>query len=373
VKRRIFALLCALVLLLGALPALRAQASSNTTVYLLAANDKFCDLPGGVLPVAVSGTIYVPYTVFDKDATGVDLGVYYGLKQEQGTILSLYSMGGNLTFWVTMGLCEDGHGNAMSFRALVRNGIPYVPAAEVCKFFGLQYSFLPTTDRGTLIRITSSPNTLSDALFLSSARDSMLYRYNNILQGREPQATPEPSTTPTPATPSSTPAPGQSDRSNVRVYLAVNASQYEGDLAALFPTGTRVLFLFTPDSLPARAGQVRGAVAAGHSVGLLVDGTLEEAQEELRRGNQLLGHIARVQTRMVSAPAGLTESLTAAGWLCWQGTAPAANSTAILSWLDTRRGTVRLELPANPSTISRVLTGLREDNYTLRQPVETDL
>ena len=115
-KKRILALLCALVLLLGGLlPAWASQ--SNTTVYLLAANDKFYD---GYPPVAVNGTIYVPYTIFDKDATGVDLGVYYGLKQEQGTILSLYSINGNLTFRVIMGLCEDGQGNPMNFRALPR-------------------------------------------------------------------------------------------------------------------------------------------------------------------------------------------------------------------------------------------------------------
>ena len=59
IKKRIPAILCALVLLLGGL--LPAWASSaNTTVYLLAANDKFCDLAGGFLPVAVDGTIYVP-------------------------------------------------------------------------------------------------------------------------------------------------------------------------------------------------------------------------------------------------------------------------------------------------------------------------
>ena len=33
----------------------------------------------------------------------------------------------------------------------------------------------------------------------------------------------------------------------------------------------------------------------------------------------------------------------------------------------------RLELPATPAALSRVLTTLRQDGYTLRQPVETDL
>lgn len=372
-KKRLPALVCALLLLLaGAFPVLQARASSNASVYLLAANDKFCDLPGGVLPVAVNGTIYVPYTLFDKDATGVDLGVYYGLKQEQGTVLSLYSINTHITFRVTMGLCENAQGEPMNFRAVIRNGIPYVPAAAVCGYFGLQYSFLPTSDRGTLIRITSSPNVLSDALFLSSARESMLYRYNNIIQGREPQATPTPEPTPV-ATPEPTPAPGKPDKSGVRVYLAVDASAYEGTLSDLIPAGTRVLLLFTPDSLPQRAPLIRAAVAAGHSIGLMAEGTAEEARAALEEGNELLGHIARLRTHIISAPAALAGTLRGEGWLCWQGTAPAAGSAAILNWVDARRGSVRLDLPANGATISRVIAGLRSGGYTLRQPVETDL
>lgn len=369
-KKRTLALLCALVLLLGGLlPAWASQ--SNTTVYLLAANDKFYD---GALPVAVNGTIYVPYTVFDKNATGVDLGVYYGLKQEQGTVLSLYSINGHLTFWVTMGLCEDGQGNAMDFHALPRNHIPYVPAAAVCEFFGLQYSFLPTTDRGTLIRITSSPDTLSDALFLASARSSMLERYNNILQAREPapSATPGPSATAAPTPLPSSPA-DRPNRSNIRVYLAVNASDSDSDLSALFPEGVRALFLFTPDSLVSRADQIRAAVAAGHSIGLIVDGDAEQAGAQLRRGNELLGHIARVSTHIVAAQGELADQLAQEGWQIWRGHFPGSSASAAQAYLATRRDVTRLELPAAPAALSRVLTTLRQDGYTLRQPVETDL
>lgn len=371
-KKRTLALLCALVLLLGGLlPARASQSQSNTTVYLLAANDKFYD---GALPVAVNGTIYVPYTVFDKNATGVDLGVYYGLKQEQGTVLSLYSINGHLTFWVTMGLCEDGQGNAMDFHALPRNHIPYVPAAAVCEFFGLQYSFLPTTDRGTLIRITSSPDTLSDALFLASARSSMLERYNNILQAREPapSATPGPSATAAPTPLPSSPA-DRPNRSNIRVYLAVNASDSDSDLSALFPEGVRALFLFTPDSLVSRADQIRAAVAAGHSIGLIVDGDAEQAGAQLRRGNELLGHIARVSTHIVAAQGELADQLAQEGWQIWGGYSPGSSASAAQSYLAGRRDVTRLELPAAPAALSRVLTTLRQDGYTLRQPVETDL
>ena len=311
--------LCFCPALRAALPALGS--SGSATVYLLAATDKFCDLPGDVRPVAVDGTVYIPYSIFDKDITGVDLGVYYGIDQAGDTILNLYSLNGMLTFSLKMGICKDNQDNTMDFWALTRSGIPYVPAAAVCRFFGLNYSFLPTSDRGTLIRISNANASLSDSLFLTSASNGMSIRYNNILQGLAPLATPTPAPVPTPT---ATPAP-EGSKGNIRVYLAVDASTAQEDLTALFPSGTRGLFLFTPDSLAGQSALVRQVVARGHSVGLIVSGSLAEAQAQLEEGNRLLSHIARIKTRIVSAPAALTAGLTAGGWSCWQAAVPAAS------------------------------------------------
>ncbi len=374
-KKRLTALLCAAALCLAlALPV----SGAAPTVYLLAADNKFCDLPGGVLPTAVNGVVYVPYTLFDKTYTGVDLGVYYGISQERDTILTLYSLSGNLVFNVKRGLCTDGQGNTMDFHALIRSGIPYVPASAVCSFFGLNYSFLPTADRGTLIRITNpTSNHLSDSRFLDAATSAMTSRYNNVLQSLAPQPTPSPTPAPTP-TPVPQPTPSQGadakeDKSSVGVYLAVDASASDSDLTVLFPEGVHALFLFTPDSLTARAPQVRKAVAAGHSVGLLVQGTQEEVLDQLERGNDLLAHIARVRTRLISAPAELTGELSQLGWSCWQPNVTGTTASAILSGLDGKRTQGKVALPAVATVISRVLRQIREDGYTLHQPLETDL
>ncbi len=370
-KKQLCSLLAAVCLLFAiSIPFQCAQASSNTTVYLLAANDKFCDLPGGVLPVAVDGTIYIPYTVFDRDATGVDLGVYYLIRQDWSTILNLYSRSGMLTFTVNMGICEDNLGNAMNFRAVIRNGIPYVPAAAVCKFFDLQYSFLPTTDRGTLIRITNSQASLSDSMFLSSAKLGMSSRYNNIIQSMEPQPTALAATSTPAPTATATPAGG---KKNVRVYLAVDASQAEEDLTLFLPSGTHILFLFTPDSLSAQGSLVRRAAAAGHSIGLIVSGTAEEALEQLKLGNEQLSHIARIRTHIVSAPSSLTAALTAEGWSCWQSNVSGSSTSTVLSSLESKQSVGRITLPATPAVLNRILAQIRSDGYTLRQPLETDL
>lgn len=374
-KKKFIALLAALCLLLGCFAVIQPVRASSQTIYLLAVNNKFCDLPGGFLPVSSGGVIYIPYTVFDKDAAGVDMGVYYGIKQDRGTILTLYSPNGLLTFSVNQGTCVDGDGNAMNFRAIMRGSVPYVPAQAVCSFFGLRYSYLPTADRGTLIRICTSPASLSDEVFLSAGDTGMLDRYNRVLQSLE-TSTPTPTPTATPTAPSSTmptPPPSTGAKEDVRVYLAVDASEADGDLTALFPSEVRVLFLFTPASLVDQAALVRKAVAAGHSIGLIVGGGEASALAALEEGNALLAHIARTRTHIVSAPDALTGALTEQGWLCWKTNVSGATATALLTNLDACRSVGKLTLPPSASIITQVVSQIRSDRYDLRQPRETDL
>lgn len=373
-KRKFISLLCGLALLLGCFAVFQPAWAANPTIYLLAVNNKFGDLPGGVLPISVNGTIYIPYSVFDKDATGVDLGVYYGIKQDRGTVLTLYSPTGILSFSVTQGTCVDGDGNLQSFRAVLRGSTTYVPAQAVCDFFGLRYACLPTPDRGTLIRICSSTGVLTDAVFLSAGDSGMLERYNKVLQSMTatPTSSVPPTTAPRP-TPTPTSPPSGGSKEDVRVYLAVDASTASSDLTLLFPSGVRALFLFTPDSLPSQAALVRKAVAQGHSIGLLVDGDEAQVLAQLDQGNVLLSHIARTRTHIVFPPASLTGALAEKGWLCWKTNVSGSTSSTLLANLDSRRSVGKLTLPPSPYIISQVVNQIRSDGYDLRQPLETDL
>lgn len=366
-KKRFLAILCALSLLLGVfLPAHAAQ--SGGTVYLLALNEKICDLPGGLLPISSGGTVYVPYTAFDKSITGVNMGVYYGLDQSQGTVLTLYALPGSLSFYVRDGVCLDGNGNEMDFHAISRGGSIYVPAAAVCRQFGLNYSALPTTDRGTLIRISNADATLSDSILLNIMALSMSSRYNDIM-GKNPSA--QPSATPRP-TPSQ--APEQSHEEDL-LYLALDASQAEASLLnALSASQAGALLFFTPDSLTSQASLVRKAICAGHSIGLRISAdSSQEALEQLARGNDLLCHIARVRTHIVLADAALLPSLTEQGWRCWRPNVSGTTATAILRSMDGLRGETRVTLPADAAAISRILSQAHRDRYELRTPVETSL
>ena len=382
-KKRILSVLCALCLLLGVLlPVQRARAVG--TVYLLAVNDKICDLPGGLLPVTVNGVVYIPYTAFDKATTGVDLGVYYGLDLSKGTVLTLYALSGSLTFSVDGGQCVDGQGNEMKFRAVIRNRAVYIPASAVCDYFGLTYSFLPTTDRGTLIRISSSSASLSDSAFLNAMALAMTSRYNAIVNKGQTQATPTPSAAPTQApgpvstpTPASTatPDPAVVTREDVELYLALDASQAGEDILDLLPQSeSSLLLLFTPDSLATQARFIRKAVSAGHTIGLTVEEIdPERALAELDRANDLLKHIARTNTRVAAVPAESADALRSEGWLVWEPTVTGDTAAALLRSLEGASSPARLTLPANAFTVSRVLTQVREDRYDWRSTLETRL
>ena len=373
--RRLPALLCALALVCALV--LPVWGVPSTPVYLLAANDKFCDLPGGALPVAINGIIYIPYSTFDRNLTGVDLGVYYGITPEHGTVLTLYSANrSTLTFHLNMSQCEDDQGNVMNFSATTRGNIPYVPASAVCNFFGLQYSFLPTADRGTAIRISnpSSPH-MDDSTFLASARSAMTTRYNQVLQSLSPRPTAVPSAAPTPAV--SRPPTG--NNKDIRVYLALDASQYAGELGDLFPSGVHALLLFTPDSLTGQSALVRKAVAGGHPVGILLEGSMDAqtAVEELDRANSLLSRIARIKTRIVSlsGASSLGSVLEEAGWVLWRpNLSSAIDPGAIQTLLGTRPATFRMDLTATSAAlIPRVASTLQRGGYDLRRPLETEL
>ena len=206
--------LCALVLaILLVLP--WGSAAGEPEVYLTTAN----------MPVAVGGTIYVPYTVFDKNKnnTGVDLGIScLEYKDAESHALTMFSLKGTLIFDINAQTCL-ANDEYVEMRAIVRNGKTFVPANGVCQFFGLQYSYRPTETAGTLIRIKNSYATLSDERLLNSSESYRQDRYDRYIQSLNavPTATPTPTPAATPILPDPTPEVPE-DTPGLWVYLAVS-------------------------------------------------------------------------------------------------------------------------------------------------------
>lgn len=392
-KKWIAALCAAALCLVLVLPAAGAE---NMKVYQLAVNDKFADgeeINPASMPIYVDLSVYVPYTVFDRNSTGVNLGTTAGLTTQDGQqLLVIYNRQINLYFEIETGICRDSIGNYYDMRAVVRNNMVFVPASATCNLLGLVYTYQPITDDSSqiLIRITNGNQALTTAQFMSSGRAAMEWRYNAYMRSLEPQPSPSPTPTPTP-TPTATPDPdgGEIDHSDVSVCLAfrcTGAGGAEEILTALAGRKVTGLFLFYPEELAQNDTLVRRIVGEGHTVGLIARGeTAEQAAAALEEGNRLLERIAWQRTRIALAEGGdgVAEALEEAGWHCWRGNVDGASQTGSgaassyqimnalerlngkQAWITMNDGT------ASATALARLLERLSEDKYTLRPAVES--
>lgn len=397
--RRAAVCLLAAALLTGALALI--PASADTAVFQMAVNDRFLEMNAATMPFRSEGIPYIPYTVFDRNVTGVRLGISSFITQtDTEYTLTIYSIGGTLRFDLLRGTCVDQNaGETLNMRAISRNGMVFVPMGAVCRYFGLSSDVTPTS-YGTLLRVVNGQQTYDTNKFIevATATGRLQERYNEYLRSQSVTATAPP--TPTPATPTpATPVPSslpvaptdQPDRRGVPLYLAFQCTDGEG-LEAILDTlersGYRALLLFRPEELARRDTLLRRAVGSGHSIGLLVPGgSAEEALPALEDGSERLEHLLclRVHTVLAEgASADVREALQQAGWSCWvgnvnglpDGRGAATQGAAILEAAEDLRGSVRITLDDSASSagvLTYLLPRLRREGYSIRQAVETEL
>jgi hypothetical protein len=395
--RRILALLCAVALVAGLLLPGVAASADEVVVYQTAVNDKLLDLNSETMPALVGGSYYVPYTVFDRDVTGVNLGVSYGQwKTDTAHTLTIYSLSGLLTFDVNAGTCTDGSGVSRNLRAILRNGKVYVPVSGVCSFFGLKASYT-ATPYGTLVRVTSSQAVLSTERFVDAATSLMKQRYNEYVRSLTPApvvtpASPSPSPSPS-VSPTSPAGSEEPDKRDVRLYLAFRCGTGESldtVLDTLEQYGVHALFCFRTEDLAEHDDQIRRIVGSGHTVGLLVPSYVEEqtAGEYLAEGERLLSRIAHLRPHILMAEEsgqGLSGlGLEEQGWALWtpnvevssSGRSAAGLAQTILEATDAKRSLAMITMDdsaVSAGALSRLLPQFGADRYRIRLPVETEL
>lgn len=392
-RRTWAACLLAAVLLVLVIPLADA---SEPTVYQLALNDNFVDedaLVASNMPVSVGGTIYVPYTTFDRYITGVDLGVSYTENWDDGEhTLTLFTLNGLLRFNLTRGTCIDQKEEPQNMAAILRNNKVYVPAYSVCQFFGLQYSYIPTRTAGVLIRIKSQSAVLNDVKFQQSSASFMQNRYNKYILSLTPSTTPgtttpRPPVTPTPSATETQPVTEPEEGKTVRLAVSCTTGEAGADIVeTLSGRGVQALLLFRPAELEARAGLVLQALAEGHTVGLLVDGSdAQAALEELEAGNAILARLAWTRTHIACVENGTDETLDAlrqAGWRIWEGEVDGRSGsgelpiTSILNQVGRQRTSARVDLDDSAATgnnVGGLISRLLNEKHTLAAVLESDL
>ena len=377
-SKKLIALFGALFLFIAILP----SALGVQTMYFMSSNDKVVDYKAETHPFISGGVVYVPFHMFIAEENGgTSLGVFYGISERYNT-LSLYSRSEPiLTFDRNGANAYDAAGNTYSFHAITRNGITFVPAAAVCEYFNLEYSYLPN-DLGVLIRVKKSGSYwLNDRMFLSSANYKFVEQKQDFDKDQALQISPS----------SPAPSTGVADKSRIRISFAFRCQSAEGIdtvLDVFQGTDVKGLFFIRPDQLPKMDDQVRRLLAQGHRVGFTVDGAdVEACLAQAEEGNRLLAHIARSKTDflLTEGETSLTDSLAETDWVCWKGNIngipnreirPASLASNILLNAEAKRSYGRILMEDSQlctDALAHLIPQLHQSGYTFHAITETDL
>lgn len=395
--KKLLALLCAVGV---GLTLLVLPSSATGSLFFLSLNDTLPAQSVQTAPIQSSGWVYVPTGVFNSRTTGINFGVYYGLTDNNESLV-LYNLSGKtMTFHLDTDTATTSTGETpVPGRVIRQNGQYYVPAYAVCRFFGLTYSFY-STDYGPLLRIKDSNAVLSDTLFLSSAASIMRSRTNSQVINNSNDngstnttpstpSTPSTPTTPTqPTTPTAPTTPVTPDipddaepAPTFSLYLAIRAQagvDITATLNAVLNTGAVPVVFFPANEVTACADQLRQAAGRGCKVGLIPNGDTGEAKlESVQTGSQALAAILRQETWFVL---GQDETLANAGYLCWTPSLTFQNvtdSTTVYNSLvqsgEDASAPLRVLVytQSNASALAGVLTQMKTDGDTFFAVRET--
>ena len=389
--KKFLALLCAVAV---GLTLLVLPSSATGSLFFLSLNDTLPAQSVQTAPIQSSGWVYVPTGVFNSRTTGINFGVYYGLTDNNESLV-LYNLSGKtMTFHLDTDTATTSTGETpVPGRVLRQNGQYYVPAYAVCRFFGLTYSFY-STDYGPLLRIKDGNAVLNDNLFLSSAASILRSRTNsqvfnnnnNTNSNGNSTPTPAPPSTPTTPTPPSDPVtPDGPDTAEpaptFSLDLAVRAPAGEdisATLNAVLSTGAIPIVFFPADQVTQCADQVRQAAGRGCHVGLIPGGDNGEAKlASVQTGSKALAAILRQETWFVL---GEDETLANAGYLCWSPSLSfqtVSNATTVYNSLiqsgENASAPLRLlfRTQTDASALAGVLNQLKADGDTFLAVRET--
>ena len=231
--------------------------ASAADLYFTAINERIEYLTSDTMPFWSGGGLYVPYTLFDKNlnSTQTDLGITVSYNSRTKTSVTLYNLRQQmLTFDLVSGNCRDElTGEVFSYRAIMRNGKPYLPLEMVCSFFGLRWSYntLPDFPQSYLVRVMTDDAVLDDASFIGAAG----YLLERRLQAYTQSLSPGETTT----APGTSAVPGEEidedeevTSTNIPTYLAIRCESEDSILSilnTLDTAGRYGVFFLTPELL----------------------------------------------------------------------------------------------------------------------------
>lgn len=382
VKRALIGCLLCVMCLWGSVS---LTATATGTLYFTSINDSLLDLTSNTMPAWIGGSLYVPYTVFDRNnSAGVYLGISATYNQSTGILVFYGTIEQALVFDLNQNTIYNGvTGESFSGSAALRNGVPYVPVALVCKFFGLTYSYIGI-EQGYLVRIKNDAVVLSDAKFIDAATDLINRRvreYNQANQNTTNQTTKPPVSQPE--------EPEEQQPETIyekEAYLGVLCGQGESLTKILDILSEQQVYgiFFIPAEGLEQPELIFRILGSGHTIGLYADGsTAKESLQQIQKAADWLAQRAYSQTTIVSVPKGQEQAVEAAGYLCWQQEATITEETAsnssvsrILNTLSNKGNQVYFNIQPSEQVailLPNLFIQMKTQHYTFDLPLETNL
>lgn len=380
-KQKLIALLLAIALVVGCASLSTSTPVSASSVYL-AIDDEL--LPN-ITPYMYGSGAYLPYTVFSR------FGIYNS--HFENNTISLYTSTRQLYFDLTNGGSYDAVNNSYTASAIYRNGLVYVPVMFCASFFGgFNYSYIYGT-YGDIFRLTTGNQQLSDSQFMNAA-SSALQAYANA-NTPSPSPTPRPSPNPQPTTspapspspnpepepePEPTPEPEEEDRSDTKVYLAVEDISALSDETLQLLQNIQCTFFLTAEQLRENPALARELDCIGCGIGIACGTDLEI---NFATAASLLFEATGIWPTIITCAPGTEEKAAAfareEGLALWKPEIDgAAQTNAPLRWytdrISSRSGLANVRIAgenASDKLLSTLLQYLQKSKYSIGTVRET--
>lgn len=254
-------------------------------VCFISVNDRLLEINS--MPYFSGGVTYVPYWVF----TDYDFKIYFSYLPEASTAI-LYNSDHQLFFDMANNTAYDDRDNSYNYRAVLRNGVVYVPASLVCSFFGgMSCTYLSGGKYGDVVRIKDSNYVLTDVQFMLAADLPLQSRYEAYMAAQKPAETPAPSV------PEVSPAPVHVHRGTA-VYLSFTGLPDAAILSALRRENAEACFFLTAEQVRSDPALVRQLDGEGFKLGVLCSA---DALSDYEETAALIFETAHTKTLLVTA------------------------------------------------------------------------
>ncbi len=358
-KRIMLLLLCAALLFL----LLPAASLADGPLSLIAVDDR---LPEELIntPAYYNGTVYVPAWLF----TSYGLGLSY--RYDAGNSLVSFTAGERqLFFSLSAGRTYDGDNYYYTAPATVIGATVYVPLSFMCAFFGsFSYTNVGGNEYGTILRIHTGREVLTDEEFLRLAAPAMRRYYEAYNQGG---SEPVPSPTPSGGTAAALSHEGEIVRLGLIGLPGSGVTELLGRLEM-----NACVFL-TADEIRSDPDTVRGLACKGFGLGVVC---AEGTEAEFSEAAALLWEAARVPAVMALLPDGAAAPAGAAAVIRdMEEETPAgdrmAQAYAVTAALGAGSGDTSLLFPCdgeNETALSVLAYYLRDQGFAVVAMRETD-